>query len=238
MTRPLAGLAIALALPLVLASAAASLAADARSLTVTGEATTSAKPDMAMVTAGVVTQAPTAAAALADNSKATAAVIDGLKGDGVEPRDLQTSNFSLQPVTVYPRADDGSSSGPPRITGYTVSNNVQVRVRDLSRLGAILDKAIGAGANSVNGIDFIVSRQSELLDGARKAAVEDARRKAALYAEAAGSKLGPIMTLSEQTIGPPPRPMYRMEAASAAPVPVEAGETTLRVEITAAYALE
>jgi uncharacterized protein YggE len=213
------------------------LAAETRSLTVTGEATASAKPDMAMVTAGVMTQAPTAAVALADNSKATTAVIDGLKANGIEARDLQTSNFSLQPVTVYPRSDDGSS-GPPRITGYTVSNNVQVRVRDLTKLGAILDEAIGAGANAVNGVEFIVSKESELLDGARKSAVEDARRKAALYAEAAGAKLGPITTLSEQTIGPPPRPMYRMEAASAAPVPIEAGETTLRVEITATYALE
>src|SRR5262249_52372043 len=148
------------------------------------------------------------------------------------------SNFSLQPVTVYPRSDDGSSSGPPRITGYTVSNNVQVRVRDLAKLGAILDKAIGAGANSVNGVDFIVSRQSELLDGARKGAVVAARTKLTFCPRGAGAKLSPIMTRSEQTIGPPPSPMYRMEAASAAPVPIEAGETTLRVEITAAYALE
>ena len=170
---------------------------------------------------------------------------DTLEGDGngnggdrpgrrrqADPND---PNSKIQDMRSGAYADPKS---PPRITGYTVSNNVQVRVRDLTKLGAILDEAIGAGANAVNGVEFIVSKESELLDGARKSAVEDARRKAALYAEAAGAKLGPITTLSEQTIGPPPRPMYRMEAASAAPVPIEAGETTLRVEITATYALE
>jgi uncharacterized protein len=239
MTRSRA-LAAALALPLLAGAVSApARAAEARSLTVTGEGLARAVPDMATVSTGVVTQAPTAAEALAANSKATADVIAKLKSGGIAARDIQTSNFSLQPVTVYPRSDDGSSNGPPRITGYTVSNSVAVTVRDLARLGTILDDTVGAGANSVNGVDFIVSKQSELLDGARKAAVEDARRKAALYAEAAGAKLGAVTTLTEAGGIEPPRPMYRMRAdAMAAPVPVEAGESTLRVEVSVTYALD
>ena len=226
-----------LALALLLAAASSHASADeGRTVTVTGEGSVSAVPDVAMVSAGVVSQAATAAEALAANSASTAAVIDRVKAEGVAPADIQTSSFSLQPVTIYPRSDSGEQSAP-RITGYTVSNTVTVRVRDLARLGALLDKAIGAGANNVGGVDFQVSRQSELLDRARQQAVEDARRKAALYATAAGARLGSILTLSEQTGYAPPRPMYRLEA-SAAPVPVEAGQTQLNLQVSATFRLE
>jgi uncharacterized protein YggE len=211
---------------------------EARTVTVTGEGSVSAVPDIAVVSAGVVSQAATAAEALAANSAATAAVIERVKAEGVAPADIQTSSFSLQPVTVYPRPDSGEPQAP-RITGYTVSNTVSVRVRELARLGGILDKAIGAGANNVGGVEFQVSRQSELLDKARQEAVEDARRKAALYATAAGVRLGVVLTLSEQVgYAPPPRPMYRLEAAAAPPVPVEAGQTELRLQISATFRLE
>ena len=221
---------------LLAAPISAPRADDGRTVTVTGEGTVSAVPDTAMVSAGVVSQAATAAEALAANSASTAAVIERVKAEGVAPADIQTSSFSLQPVMVYPRPDSGEQSAP-RITGYTVSNTVTVRVRDLARLGALLDRAISAGANSVGGVEFQVSRQSELLDRARQQAVEDARRKAALYATAAGARLGSVLTLSEQAGYTPPRPMYRLDAA-AAPVPVEAGQTELSLQVSATYRLE
>jgi uncharacterized protein YggE len=221
---------------LVVTSSSSARADEARTVTVTGEGSVSAVPDTALISAGVVSQAATAAEALAANSSSTAAVIERVKGEGVAPADIQTSSFSLQPVTVYPRPDSGEQSAP-RITGYTVSNTVTVRVRDLARLGALLDSAISAGANNVGGVEFQVSRESELLDRARQQAVEDARRKAALYATAAGARLGSVLTLSEQAGHAPPRPMYRMEAA-AAQVPVEAGQTELNLQITATFRLE
>ena len=131
----------------------AALAADARTITVTGEGTATARPDMAVLTAGVATQGATAAEALAANSEATKGVIERFKAESVDLKDVQTSGFSLQPVYLYPKAEDASPA-PPRITGDTVSNTVSVRIRDLDRLGAILDKVVSAGANSVNGIEI------------------------------------------------------------------------------------
>jgi uncharacterized protein YggE len=232
-------LAAALALCVLGASGRPASAAEARSVTVTGQGTTMARPDMAVLTAGVVSEAATATEALAANSRSTAAVIDQLKAGGIEAADLQTSGFSLQPVYAYPQQQDGSNPQPPRITGYSVTNTVSVRVRDLARLGSVMDAAVSAGANSVNGVTFLVSRESELLDRARQDAVADARRKAALYASAAGARLGAVTTLTEQVTQAPPRPMYRMRAdAAAASVPVEAGESELRIEIAVTFALE
>ena len=223
----------------LLVSAAALPAARAdepRSITVNGEGVTGARPDMALVTTGVTSQAPTAAEALSANSRDTAAVIERIKGEGVEARDIQTSGLSLQPVYVFPQDNSGT---PPRITGYTASNTVTIRVRKLDGLGGLLDKAVGAGANTINGIEFVVSRQSELLDAARKEAVNDAARKAAIFAGAAGAKLGPILRIVESGDVSSPRPMYRMRAdAAASPVPVEAGESELKVTVGVTYALD
>lgn len=221
---------------LAVAGVGAGHAGEPRTVVVSGEGSVRAAPDVAMLTAGVVSQATTASEALAGNSTATAAVIGRFKTDGVAPADIQTSGFSLQPVTVYPKPESADQS--PRITGYTVSNTVTVKVRDLGRLGTLLDKVIGAGANSVSGIEFQVSRQSELLDKARQEAVADARRKAELYAVAAGAKLGSVLTLSEQGGYTPPRPMYRMEASAAPAAPIESGETELRVRVSATFRLE
>jgi uncharacterized protein len=211
------------------------LAAD-RTVTVSGEGVANARPDMATLSLGVLTQAPTAGEALAANSQEAGGLIERLEAEGIEAKDIQTSNLSLQPVLAYPKADDGNA-GPPKVTGYTASNMVTVRVRTLATLGTVLDKAVAAGANTVSGIEFLVSNESRLLDDARRQAVQDARRKAELYAEAAGARLGPVVTLSEQSAPPPPRPMYRMEAAAAA-VPVEAGESQLKIGVSITYALQ
>lgn len=239
--------ALALVLPLGLAAFAAPLAPafaqeaavkNERFITVQGFGTISAVPDKATLSGGVTTDALTAADALASNSAALNAVLAALKDAGVDAKDIQTSNFSVQP-----RYGDYSKSGPsglPKIEGYQVSNTVSVRVNDLTRLGPLLDTMVSSGANTINGISFEVTGANEKRDAAREAAVADARRKAELFAKASGAKLGRVMSMSEAGEGGA-RPMYRMAAmameAAPAPAPVMAGEETLYASITIVYEL-
>lgn len=202
-----------------------------------GEGRASAAPDMAVITSGVVTQAETARAALDDNTAAMTKLIDSLKSAGIEARDIATSGFSVQPRYVYQQRNDGTQE-PPRISGYEVRNSVTVKVRDLAKLGGVLDKAVTEGSNQIDNLSFDISNKDALLDEARKEALADARAKAELYAEAAGVKLGRLRELSEQ-VGhfPPPRPMMmRMEAkAASADVPVERGEQEVSINVTATW---
>ncbi len=207
-----------------------------RAIEVTGEASVEATPDFAKVTLGVTTTGKDAGEAMAANAKATNALIAALKGEGVAPTDIQTSSLSISPN--FANRAPGSSEAPA-IAGYTVGNMVTVTVRDLSRLGALLDKAVGSGANAMYGVAFAENNVSGLLDKARPLAFADARRKAEIYAAAAGSKIGRLMELGEQVGGPPmpfPRRVYAT-AAMAAPTPVEAGEDKLTVTVTARFEL-
>ncbi|WP_319775462.1 SIMPL domain-containing protein [Breoghania sp.] len=205
-----------------------------------GEVT--ATPDMAMVTSGVVSQADTARDALTANTKAMTALIDQIKKAGIEARDIQTSGFSISPRYAQKRLPkDGSWQEERKIVGYQVNNGVSVRVRDLKGLGALLDAMVSEGANRIGGINFIVSDANKRLDEARTAAVEDVQGKAKLYAEAAGVKLGRILSISENSYGMRPQPMLMNRAkvmAEGAPVPVEAGEETLRSEVTITWELK
>ncbi len=205
-----------------------------------GEVT--ATPDMAMVTSGVVSQADTARDALTANTKAMTALIDQIKKAGIEPRDIQTSGFSISPRYAQKRIPNGRDWEEERkIIGYQVNNGVTVRVRDLKGLGALLDAMVSEGANRIGGINFIVSDANKRLDEARVAAVEDVRAKAELYAKAAGVKLGRILSISENSGGMRPQPMLMTRSkmmAEAAPVPVEAGEETLSSEVTITWELE
>ncbi len=207
-----------------------------RSIEVTGEASVEAAPDFARVTLGVTTTGKDAGEAMAANAKATNALIASLKGEGLAPADIQTSSLSISP-NFSNRAP--SSSEPPAIVGYTVGNMVTVTVRDLSRLGALLDKAVGSGANAMVGVAFGENDVSGLLDKARPLAFADARRKAELYAAAAGSKIGRLMELSEQVGGSPTPFSRRVYATSAmnAPTPVEAGQDKLTVTVSARFEL-
>jgi uncharacterized protein YggE len=234
----------AAALALVLPAAGASAAPDTRlievnpdrSIEVTGEASVEATPDFATVTLGVTSTDKEAGKAMAANAKTTNALIAALKGEGLAAADIQTSSLSIAPNFVN-RAN--GSSGPPAIDGYTVGNMVTVTVRDLSRLGALLDKAVASGANSINGVAFGEDNVSVLLDRARPLAFTDARRKAAIYAAAAGSKIGRLMELSEQ-VGGSPMPLQRRvyaTAAMAAPTPIEPGQDKLTVTVTARFEL-
>lgn len=219
-----------LAIGLVLAAPAA--AEDLpRQITVTGTARVEAVPDLATVSVGVTTRAATAAAALAASSEAMTAVMAGLDGAGVAAADRQTSQLSLSPV--YGGDRDG---GEPEATAFQADNTVTVRVRDIARLGEIIDALTKAGANRLYGVGFELSEPREALDGARRAAVADARARAELYAEAARVTLGPVISLREGA-GGGPMPMYaRAEAASA--VPIAEGTVTLTAEVEVVYGIE
>lgn len=194
----------------------------------TGESTISAKPDFATITIGAESVGKSAQAALAENSKATAVVIESLKVEGVEAKDIQTSDFSIAPQM----SNVGRSGGEAAIVvGYAVSNRVRATVRDLTRLGDLLDKAVSAGANSINSVQFGIANSSVLLDAARKAAFADARRKAALYAEEAGVKLGPLASLEETGAA---TPVYARTVALAA-APIESGQASLSVSVRARF---
>lgn len=204
-------------------------------LSVTGEGVVEAAPDMATVSLGVYSEARTADAALAENNRNMAAVLEGLRAAGIAERDLQTSGLSLNP-----RWDNRSNSNNrPQIVGFMASNQLSVRVRDLGSLGALLDQLVGTGANRLNGVTFGLQDPRPLQDEARAAAVKDAMAKAALYAEAAGVKLGPIQSLSEAGgASPQPMAMARMEMAMASDaVPIAAGELSLRAQVSMVFAI-
>lgn len=199
-----------------------------RLVTVIGEGTLSVPPDMATLQLGVTTQAPSAREASDANARRMNALLAAIKGGSIAEGDIQTSALSLQPQM--------GGGNAPRITGFQASNQVTVKVRDLSALSGLLDKTIAAGANDVSGIEFSVSDRSKALDRARKDAIDDARRKAELYAAAAGAKVGAVVTINEATHQQPVRPIMRTmrEAAS---VPVEPGEQKLQLSVTVSYEL-
>lgn len=227
---------IALALPLLFATPAnAEDKAPERVISVTGQGEIFAKPDRGHISVGVSAEGKTAAEALGANSEGMRKVIDALKAEGIEPRDIQTSNLSIDPVYTTPK--EGESA---ELAGYRASNTVSMTIRDLTKMGDILDSAVTLGATDVGGISFSVSDADKRLDEARRAAIEDAQRKAALLAEAAGAKLGPVQSISENSYAPPPRPYFaRAVAMEAAPaLPVEAGEQSLSVTVSVTWKLE
>ena len=203
-------------------------------ISTTGEGAASAAPDFVTVTIGVQSQSKTAGAALAENSKATAAVIDALKGVGVAAKDIQTAEFSVWPQnTEQPsRAANGAALG---VAGYIVSNRVTATVRDVARLGEVLDKTVASGANAINGVEFGINNVSRLLDEARKTAFADARRKAEIYAAEARAKLGPLIALEETGANAPVAGGMTKEMAAAPRTPIELGEMRLSVVVNAQF---
>lgn len=190
-------------------------------MSLSGVGEVAATPDMAILTSGVITQAKTAREALTANNQAMANLMETLTGMNVDPKDIQTSNFSVQPEFTY----NNNNNNSRRIVGYTVSNNVTVRVRELENLGQLLDGFVSVGANQIYNVSFAVQDPTEYYAAARKAAVADALEKANLYADAAGIKLGPIMSISESG-GAVPRQaeMAMMRVAADSAVPVASGE--------------
>jgi uncharacterized protein YggE len=204
-----------------------------RSITVAGEGSVAAAPDMALVRAGVTTQGKTAKAASEANNVAMAKVLTALDAAGIAAKDVQTAHFAIYPQRDYPQRDSRQNDG--RITGFQASNQVSVRVHAVDKVADVLDRIIAAGANEISGIQFTVAKPSKLLDDARIAAVEDARRKAEVLAKAAGVRLGRATVIAEEGAAPP-RPMV-MRAAQAASTPIAVGEQTLRIAVTVTYEL-
>ena len=225
MSRVLCALVVALALtPLPLR------AAD-RLVTVVGEGTIAAAPDMARIRIGVSSQAKTAREASDANAKQMTAVLAAIKEAGIAEHDVQTSYLSLQP-----QYDPNRSGGPARLIGFRANNQVTVKVREVAKISGVLDRAIDAGANEMSGIEFIVAEHGKLLDKARGEAIADAYRKAELYARAAGAKVGHVAAIAEEGSAPPVAfPMQAMRAGAA--VPVAPGEQTLRVTLMVSYEL-
>ena len=231
--RALYGLA---ALAFVHAAPPPCLAAEAaaRTITVTGTGEVMAQPDIARVSGGVVSQAGTAQAALADNSARMRQVFDALAGLGIADADMRTSDFSVAPVF---QRDPTDPSRDPRIVGYRVANQVVAVVREIGRLGTLLDALVGAGANQINTVELYVADPEPLLDQARQAAVGDAQRKATLLSAAAGARLGPALTIQEAG-GARPAPMMMARAEMASAVPIATGRQALTASVTITFALE
>ncbi len=223
----------------LLLAALAGPAFAAASLTVVGEAARSARPDMAVLSTGVLTTAKTADEALAGNSKAIGDVIAALKAGGIEARDIATANFSIQPQYSYPQPPAREA---PKLVGYEVRNAVRVTVRDLSKLGTMMDKVIQAGANQSSGLTFSLSNAAELEQEARLASVKAAMEQAKAVAAAAGLKLIRISSIQPSELEGRPMPMaasmLMKSDAARAPVPVEAGEIEVRARTTVVYEAE
>lgn len=208
-----------------------------RLIAVSGLGEVKTRPDMAIISTGVVTEGATAKDALAKNNSAMAAVIAALKAAGVAEDDIQTSNFSVSPK--YPPYQPNQTAAP-RIVGYTVSNQVSAAVKDLKKLGTILDTLVQSGSNQMSGISFDVAEPKPFLDEARKKAVADARAKAELYAAAAGVSLGKVVQISETGAVVPPMPMFdkRAMATEAASVPIAAGQQTISANVSITYEIQ
>jgi uncharacterized protein len=213
---------------------------------VQGTGRISARPDVATINVGVVSQAPSAKEALAANTKAMTQLHEIVNDHGVASKDIQTTQIQVHPQYSQPRPNprgvpENSGEFIPRIVGYRVDNAVQVTARRIDKLGELLDALVQAGANQIHGISFRVDQPETLLDEARKRAMADAKRKAELLAGEAGVVLGPPRSIQDEGVpSEPPRPMLMMgraTMAAAAPVPIAAGEQELSVSVHVVYEL-
>jgi uncharacterized protein YggE len=203
-------------------------------VSVSGVGTVSVTPDTASVQLGVTVTEDTLAAAQTAASTQMEAVIDAVKAAGVADKDIQTSTYYVSVVQNY-----DSNGNPSEVTSFQVQNQVNVVIRDISTVGDVLDGAVAAGANTIYGVNFYVDDSSAATSQARKLAVEDAHTRAQELAEAAGMTLGPVVSIVE---GYSSGPIYGkgggMAAESAAPsTPIQAGSSTLEVDVTVIYQL-
>ncbi len=229
------GSALGLAVALLLGTAHDARAEEApqpRTMTISGTGQVTARPDIAYIESGVVSDAPAARDALAANTAAMMAIFAGLEAMKIEKDDIQTSEFSVSPVYTYPPARPDGTQDAPILRGYRVANQVTVTIRKLDELGAALDQLVSLGSNRLNGIRFAIEKPEPLLDRAREDAVADALRKAKLYAGASGVSVGQILSISEGG-GYTPQPVFaKAMAAEASSVPVAPGTQTLSANVS------
>jgi len=199
-------------------------------ITVTGEGEVAMVPDRAILGAGVTTTGKTAREASEANARMMTNVMAALKAAGIAEQDVQTAWLSLQPVRDSTRND-------LRITSFHASNHVTVKLREVAKTAEVVDRLVAAGANDIAGIEFVVSSPSKPLDAAREAAIDDARRKAEVYAKAANVQLGKPVRISEEgSVGPAPIAMRRAQTAEV--TPVSPGEQIQRVTVSVSYELQ
>ena len=210
------------------------ISADGTLLSVSAQAEARRAPDIATVSAGVVTQAADANGALRENADRMAKVVAAIRAAGVAERDVQTAGVNLNPQYRY------ADNKPPAITGYQASNTVNVTVRDIAKLGRILDALVATGANQVNGPTFDIDRKEPVYDEARRDALDTARQRAEMYAKALGLRVRRIVSIDE-TGGaaiPRPIPMYSMaKAARDEATPISPGENVLSVNLNVVFEL-
>lgn len=208
---------------------------------VTGEGSVDIAPDMAVLALVVMREAPTAREAVTANSAAMKKVLDAMAGLGIGKRDLQTSGFSIQPRYTHPPRQGAGSGEAPRLVAYTVRNSLTVRVRDIARVGEVLDTSVSLGVNEGGNILFTNDDASAAVSQARVKAVEDALSRGRTLAEAAGVSVGRVLEISEQNYSPRPMPMARSMVAAdsfAESVPIAAGENTYKVIVNLSLAID
>lgn len=210
-------------------------------IVVTGEGQAASAPDMAIISLVVLQEKPTAREALTANNEAMAKVLDAMKKAGIAERDLQTSGFNIEPRYVYPdNKDNTQPPEAPKIVGYAVSNSLTVRVRDLKKVGDILDQSVTLGVNQGGNLTFTNDKPEAIVEEARKNAVANALAMAKTLTEAAGVGLGKVIEISEQSYSPRPMPMGQAKMMAAAPadsVPVATGENTYNVNVNVTFEL-
>ena len=196
-------------------------------------------PDLAIISAGVVTRSASASGAIQQAAARMARVRDALRQAGIADRDIQTSNISLNPEYTYVNNPTYGSSGQ-QITGYTASNQVSVRFRDIANAGTILDALVKEGANSINGPNLTIDKPEAALDDARAKAVATGRARAELYARSLGMRIVRVVSISE-SVGytpPPPMPVMMAERAQAADSKIDPGEQKLQVNLAMTFELQ
>jgi len=200
---------------------------------VTGQGSIAAAPDMATITLGVTEDAPTAKGAMDKVTEAVAAILAKLDAEGVAAKDRQTSRFYLRPMHDRRPMENGE---PPKIVGYQAGNSVTVKVRDLSRLGVLMDAVIDEGANDFNGIDFGLQDPKEAMAEARRAAVTDATERARQMADAAGVGLGELLRMTEVSQSQP-RMFEAARMGVAMDSAVAEGEVEVQAQVSMTFAI-
>jgi len=209
---------------------------DATLLSVSAQADAHRVPDVATISAGVVTQSADANSAMRANAAQMEKVMAAIRAAGVPDRDIRTSGVSLNPQYKYVENQN------PTITGYQASNTVDLKVRDVARLGQVLDALVASGANQVNGPSFEIDQPEPVYDEARRAALEKAQARAQMYAKELGMRVRRIVSISEGGGFTPPVPMPMMAMAARgkaeADTSVAPGETTLTANLDVVFELE
>ncbi|MCH8617318.1 SIMPL domain-containing protein [Sphingomonas sp. SM33] len=199
----------------------------------TGEVTR--VPDVAVISAGVVTRSQTASAALQQNAARMDGVIAALKAAGVAERDIQTSSISLNPEYRY------VENQAPKLTGYSASNSVNIRFRDIRNSGKVLDALVAEGANQINGPTLTIDKPEAALDEARANAIANGRARAELYARALGKRVARVVSISESGRSypvPPPMPVMMEARAQAADTKIVPGDQKLEVTVSMVFDLQ